>query len=87
MILYSTVLFLEFSQVIFDKFGMKKMEGIFHVVSVPLVIFGALLSMLHQSTSGTLFAIAPGKMHPQWYSPVIPVIFFAFCVAVGFSID
>jgi Ni/Fe-hydrogenase subunit HybB-like protein len=85
VMLYTTVLFLEFTQVIFDKFGLKKLQHIFHLVSVPLVIIGALLSTLHQSTLGTLFAIAPGKMHPLWYSPVIPVIFFVSCVAGGLA--
>ena len=85
VMLYTTVLFLEFSQVIFEKFGLKKLQHIFHLVSVPLVIAGALLSTLHQSTLGTLFAIAPGKVHPLWYSPIIPVIFFISCVAGGLA--
>ena len=85
VMLYSTVLFLEFTQVIFEKFGLKKLMHIFHKVSVPLVIAGALLSTLHQSTLGTLFAIVPGKMYPLWYSPIIPVIFFVSCVAGGLA--
>lgn len=85
VMLYTTVLFLEFTQVIFDKFGLKKLTHIFHKISVPLVIAGALLSTLHQSTLGTLFAVVPGKMHPLWYSPIIPVIFFASCVAGGLA--
>jgi Ni/Fe-hydrogenase subunit HybB-like protein len=85
VMLYTTVLFLEFTQVIFDKFGLKKLTHIFHKISVPLVIAGALLSTLHQSTLGTLFAIVPGKMYPLWYSPIIPVIFFVSCVAGGLA--
>jgi Ni/Fe-hydrogenase subunit HybB-like protein len=85
VMLYSTVLFLEFTQVIFDKFGLKKLQHIFHVVSVPLVIAGALLSTLHQSTLGTLFAIAPGKLYPLWYSQIIPVIFFVSCIGGGLA--
>jgi len=85
VMLYSTVLALEFSQVVFDKFGLKKLQHIFHLVSVPLVITGALLSTLHQSTLGTLFVIAPGKVYPLWYSGIIPVIFFVSCVAGGLA--
>ena len=85
VMLYTTVLFLEFTQVIFDKFGLKKLTHIFHKISVPLVIAGALFSTLHQSTLGTLFAIVPGKMYPLWYSPIIPVIFFVSCVAGGLA--
>jgi Ni/Fe-hydrogenase subunit HybB-like protein len=40
---------------------------------------------LHQSTLGTLFVIAPGKVYPLWYSGIIPVIFFVSCVAGGLA--
>jgi Ni/Fe-hydrogenase subunit HybB-like protein len=85
VMLYTTVLLLEFTQVVFDKFNLKKLQHIFHLVSIPLVIAGALLSTLHQSTLGTLFAIAPGKLYPLWYSPIIPVIFFISCIAGGLA--
>jgi Ni/Fe-hydrogenase subunit HybB-like protein len=83
--LYTTVLFLEFSQVIFEKFGWTKLQNIFHKVSVPLIITGALLSTLHQSTLGTLFTVMPSKMYPLWYSPIQPILFFFSCIAAGLA--
>ena len=80
---YLLVLFLEFSQVFFEKFGWKRLMAVFHKLSVILVILGALISTLHQSTLGTLFTIAPSKMHPLWYSPILPVHFFLSCIAAG----
>ncbi len=85
VMLYTTVLFLEFSQVIFEKFGWTRMQHIFHTVSVPLIIIGALLSTLHQSTLGTLFTAVPSKLDALWYSPILPVLFFFSCIAAGLA--
>jgi Ni/Fe-hydrogenase subunit HybB-like protein len=85
VMLYTTVLILEFSQVVFERFGWTRMQRLFHKVSVPLVIIGVLLSTLHQSTLGTLFTIVPHKLHPLWYSPILPVHFFVSCIAAGLA--
>jgi Ni/Fe-hydrogenase subunit HybB-like protein len=44
--------------------------------------------MLHQSSLGSLYLIVPQKMHPFWYSPLLPVLFFvsAICVGLGMTI-
>jgi Ni/Fe-hydrogenase subunit HybB-like protein len=85
VMLYTTVLLLEFSQVVFERFGWRRLEALLHKVLVPLVIVGVLLSTLHQSTLGTLFTIVPHKLHPLWYSPILPVHFFISCLAAGLA--
>ena len=50
--LYTTVLFLEFLPVVFEKFGWHKPMEWIHRISVPLMIVGVLLSTLHQSSLG-----------------------------------
>ena len=85
VMLYTTVLLLEFSQVVFERFGWRRLEAALHRVLVPLVIVGVLLSTLHQSTLGTLFTIVPHKLHPLWYSPILPVHFFISCLAAGLA--
>ena len=67
--LYTTVLFLEFLPVVFEKFGLHKPLEWIHKISVPLMILGVLLSTLHQSSLGTLFLIVPEKLYPLWYTP------------------
>jgi Ni/Fe-hydrogenase subunit HybB-like protein len=52
---------------------------------IPLVILGVLLSTLHQSSLGTLYLITPEKLHPFWYSPLLPVFFFISAIAVGLA--
>ena len=50
-----------------------------------MVIAGVLFSTLHQSSFGSLYLIVPGKLHPLWYSSLLPVHFFISCVAAGLS--
>ena len=52
---------------------------------VVFVILGVLLSTLHQSSLGTLYLIMPNKLHPFWYSPLLPVFFFLSAIAVGLA--
>ena len=85
VMLYTTVLLLEFSQTVFERFGWHRLEAWLHKILVPLVIIGVLLSTLHQSTLGTLFTIVPHKLHPLWYSPILPVHFFISCLAAGLA--
>lgn len=85
VMLYTTVLLLEFSQAVWERLGWHRVEAILHKVLVPLVIAGVLLSTLHQSTLGTLFTIVPHKLHPLWYSPILPVHFFISCLAAGLA--
>lgn len=83
--LYSTVLFLEFLPVVFEKFGLHKPLEWIHRISVPLMILGVLLSTLHQSSLGSLFLIVPQKMYPLWYSPLLPLLFYVSAIAVGLA--
>jgi len=52
---------------------------------IPLVILGCILSTLHQSSLGTMYLIMPEKLHPFWYSPLLPVFFFISAIAVGLA--
>lgn len=85
VMVYSTVLVLEFSQVIFEKFGWKRLEDIFHRVSVPLIVVGAIVATLDQSLVGTLFTVMPSKLDALWYLPILPVLFFSSCIAAGLA--
>jgi len=85
VILYTTVLFLEFLPVIFEKFGWHKPMEWIHRISVPLMILGVLLSTLHQSSLGTLFLIVPSKLYPLWYTPILPLLFWISAIAVGLA--
>ena len=83
--LYTTVLALEFSAVIFEKLRLEKLAQIQHAISIPLVILGVILSTLHQSSLGSLYLIVPDKLYPLWYSPLLPVFFFLSSICVGLA--
>ena len=85
VMLYSTVLFLEFLPLVFEKFGWDKPLEWIHAISVPLMILGVLLSTLHQSSLGSLFLIVPEKMYPLWYSPTLPAQFYLSAIMVGLA--
>ncbi len=85
VMLYTTVLALEFSPVIFERFNLEKPLKIVKAITIPLVITGVILSTLHQSSLGSLFLIIPGRMHPLWYSNIIPFLFIISCVGAGLA--
>jgi Ni/Fe-hydrogenase subunit HybB-like protein len=83
--LYSIVLSLEFGGVLFERFQLLELLRIRKVLLIPLVIAGVLLSTLHQSSLGSLYLIVPNKLHPFWYSPLLPVLFFLSAICVGLA--
>ena len=85
VMLYTTVLALEFSPVILEHFKLQRTLKVIRAVTIPLVILGVILSTLHQSSLGSLFLIIPGRMHPLWYSNIIPFLFIISCVAAGLA--
>src|SRR5581483_1553774 len=85
VMLYTTVLALEFSPIVFERLRMQRPLRIIRMISAPLVILGVILSTLHQSSLGSLFLIVPGRLHPLWYTGLLPVLFFLSAVATGLA--
>ena len=83
--LYTTVLSLEFAPIIFERLRLEKLIRIQHAIVIPLVIAGVMLSTLHQSSLGSLYLIVPEKLHPFWYSPLLPLLFFSSAICVGLA--
>lgn len=83
VMLYNTVLALEFAPVILEKFKMTKTIKMIKRISIPLIILGVILSTLHQSSLGSLYLIVPEKMYPLWYSSYMPIFFYASAIAAG----
>jgi len=85
LMLYTTVLSLEFAPIILEKLNIFSPIKWIHAISLPLMIFGVLLSTLHQSSFGSLYLIVPNRLHALWYTPMLPVLFFISCIASGVS--
>ena len=85
VMIYATVLLLELSPIVFERFNMKAPLKIIRAITVPLVVLGIVLSTMHQSSLGTLFVLMPHRVHPLWYSAIMPVLFFVSAIAAGLS--
>lgn len=83
VMLYTTVLTLEFLPIVLERFGFEKARHLMHAFNTPLVIAGVLLSTLHQSSLGTMYVIVPSKLHPLWYSPSLPFLFYVSAIGAG----
>ena len=82
-LLYMAAEFLEFSPVVAEWLGWKRVRQWLSAVTLGAVIFGITLSTLHQSGLGALFLMAKPKIHPLWYSEFIPILFFASSIFAG----
>jgi Ni/Fe-hydrogenase subunit HybB-like protein len=85
ILLYTTVLISEFSPVFFQQLGWQRALAVMKKLTVPLVIIGATLSTLHQSSLGSLFIVMSERLHPLWYTPLIPFFFFVSSIAAGLA--
>jgi len=88
VMLYLAVLALEFAPVALEHpwFGHPIFRGALTVLkkaTLVLLIAGVILSTLHQSSLGSLFLIAPYRLDPLWYTPIIYVLFFISAVGLG----
>jgi Ni/Fe-hydrogenase subunit HybB-like protein len=82
---YLTVLAIEFAPVAFERLKWEKPAHYIHKFIMPFVILGVVLSTLHQSSLGSLMLIQPTKLHPLWWTPILPVLFFASALSIGLS--
>jgi Ni/Fe-hydrogenase subunit HybB-like protein len=84
VILYTTVLALEFAPVVLERFAWAApIVRLLGRLTLPLVIVGIALSTLHQSSLGTLFLLSGARMHPLWFSPLLPLLFLVSAVGLG----
>lgn len=85
VILYTTTLAIESSPMLFEKLAMKKALRVVNGIMVGAVVFGVMLSTLHQASLGAVFLIAPAKLSPLWFSSFMPYMFLISAVAMGMS--
>jgi c(7)-type cytochrome triheme protein len=85
VMLYTGVLSIEFSPMLFERLGWQRPLRLVRALYTPFVILGVLLSMMHQSSLGTVFLIMPDKLHGLWYTPWLPVFFFITAASAGLA--
>jgi Ni/Fe-hydrogenase subunit HybB-like protein len=82
---YLTVLAIEFAPVALEGFKLQKWAHLIHKYIMPFVILGVVLSTLHQSSLGSLLLIQPTKLHPLWWTAILPIMFFVSAISVGLA--
>lgn len=90
VILYSTVLALEFSPALVEKIPWTGFRSWYlkwhHEVLIGLVMAGVVLSSLHQSFLGGLYLLTKGKLDPLWYSPSLTTLFYLSAIPAGLAV-
>ncbi|HWI54047.1 MAG TPA: hypothetical protein VNT01_18065, partial [Symbiobacteriaceae bacterium] len=87
--LYLIVLFVENIPRITERMSKEwahKFEHGIHFVAPGFVLFGVLLSSMHQSSLGTLYMIAGKRMDALWYHPWLNYIYLLTAIAAGLSV-
>ncbi|MBI5847682.1 MAG: polysulfide reductase NrfD [Nitrospirae bacterium] len=85
VVLYTTTLAAESSPMIFERFKMSGAYRFVNRIMVPIVLFGVLLSTLHQSSLGAVYLLIPSKLSPLWYSSRLPYLFLVSAIMMGLS--
>jgi Ni/Fe-hydrogenase subunit HybB-like protein len=80
------IYFVELCPPIFEWLNSDRFRAWAMKLTVGATILVVTLSILHQSALGALFLLAPGKLHPLWYSSFLPVFFFVSSIVAGLSI-
>ncbi len=85
VVCYTMVLSLEFAVPFFEWLGLRRFYQPLRKALLALTVLSVMFSSMHQSALGSLFIIAPGKLHPLWWSPWIFAFFFITAVIAGIS--
>lgn len=83
--LYPTVQLFELCPTILAWLGLKDLRKLAVSATLGLTIFGVMLSTLHQSALNAMFLLAPGKLHPMWYTSYLS--WLAFISAIGAALS
>lgn len=83
--LYMLAELVEFSPAVAEWLGLRRVHRVLSAMTIGAVVFGITLSTLHQSALGGLYLMAESKVHPLWYSELIPILFFVSSIFAGLS--
>ncbi len=83
VMLYLTVLALEVTPTILERTPFQRAYRFFAKLALPIMILGIMLSTLHQSSLGSMLLIMPFRVHPLWYSHLLPELFFVSAICLG----
>ncbi len=83
--LYLGVLVMEVAPALLERLNWQKPLRAIQPLTILLAGAGIVLSTLHQSALGSLFLLMPYKLHPLWWSPLLPLLFFTSAAFSGLA--
>ncbi len=85
VIFYTTTLAIESSPMLFERLRWDRARKAVEKILIGAVIFGVMLSTLHQSSLGAVFLISKAKMSPLWFDTALPYHFLVSSIAMGLA--
>jgi Ni/Fe-hydrogenase subunit HybB-like protein len=82
---YIVILSIENSPLALERLRLTGLLRFVRRLVIPAVIIGIVLSTMHQSSLGGLFLLTPYRVHPLWYSPILPILFYVSAILVGLA--
>jgi Ni/Fe-hydrogenase subunit HybB-like protein len=86
VMLYFTITIIELSPTLLDRFHMTGVARFLHGIAPGVVIVGIALSSLHHSSLGSLFLVTPQRLHPLWYTTMLPFHFIVSAMGAGLMV-
>ena len=93
---YMVILWIELAPAFLEKWEQTRPGGLLCRISfrihpyldkamIFILALGILLPTMHQSSLGSLLIIAVGKVHKLWHTPLLPVLFLASAIMMGYA--
>jgi Ni/Fe-hydrogenase subunit HybB-like protein/Fe-S-cluster-containing dehydrogenase component len=92
---YTTVLWIEVSPAVLEGWQESRVPMLRKIAARVLprleaalpyfIALGLLLPTMHQSSLGSMMLMAGHKLHPLWYSPLLPLMFLVSVVGMGYA--
>ena len=91
---YLVILAVEFAPTLFDGLAWYKWaswlkparwSAVARRIMLPVVIVGVVISTVHQGSLGSLLLIQSAKLHPLWWTPLLPTLFFLSAIPIGLA--
>lgn len=91
---YLAILALELAPTVFNglkrykwaaRLNLDRWSALAQRIMLPVVIIGVVISTVHQGSLGGLLLIQSAKLHPLWWTPLLPTLFFLSAIPIGFA--
>lgn len=83
---YFTLTIVELAPTIIERTRFSRIGRWLHRIAFGVVLVGISLSSLHHSSLGSLFLVTPARLHPLWYTPLLPLLFILSAIGAGMMV-